>query len=151
MAEGKKFEKTRQLSDLFGIGVDKQYQTVSSVIKVPAGAGEAVTVAKHDLFGQPVKKVSGDWTFVLAGDEAAAEGLFYQGDPVDELAVGAATPRPCTIIVRGQGILKKRGWPANDIEGNALTPTNLEAPMLALRPPLVVVDDTGAETTEATL
>lgn len=151
MAEGQNFQKTRQLSDLFGIGVDKQYQTVSSKVTIPALAVGDLTVPQHDLFGQPVKLVTGDWTFVLAGDEAATEGLLYQGNGFVELAALEETPDENAILIRGPGIVKLLGFPAADIEGAAFTPANFEAALLALNPPIVTIDDSGAISEEAIL
>lgn len=134
---------------MFSGEINKQYQTVSAKVRNPSAG--AISVSRENLIGQPVKLVTGNWTFVLDGDEANAEAVVYQGEPITALAASGDTPTECTILVRGPIVLKKSGMVANDVEGDALNATTLATALLALSPPMVTVDDTSQVKDEASI
>ena len=135
------FTKERVKSDLFGRAPDKGYQCES--VNVRNITGGAVTVAKDQVFGQPVKYVTDHWEFVIAADLANTEAIVFEGPALDALADDGEVK--CTIIRRGPMVLKSAGWPANDIAGAAMTSATIETALAALSPPFIVAPDNSVQ------
>ena len=133
--------KDRVKSDLFGRAPDKGYQCESVNVRNTSGA--AVTVAKDQVFGQPVKWDTDHWEFVLATDEANATAIVFEGPALDELANNGEVK--CAILRRGPMVLKSGGWPAKDIAGTNLTTATIETQLAALSPPILVATDNSVQ------
>jgi hypothetical protein len=103
--------------------------------------GQAITsvgaIAAQNVIGQPVKLVTGNWTFVLALDEANAEGFVVQGPPCPAVGAGGTTPAQYTIVARGPAVCNEDKIPATDTAGTAMTAATLITAGNGLNPAIV--------------
>lgn len=85
--------------------------------------------------GQPVKRSSTKWVFVLAGDEANVDGLLLYQRPISgSKALLNATDfdEKVLVLVRGPALINADALPAEDVAGDALDQADLEAALLVL-------------------
>ena len=139
-------ELKKRQSDVFRSAIDKAYQVVSAKLKNNHTA--TISVTRENMIGMPVKKVGSDWLFLRDGDEGNVGGLVFPTNDfaaVSGLAANASTEHPFAIIVRGQAVINSDFLPDNDIEGNPFDKAALATALLAKNPPIVSIDDDGAQ------
>ena len=91
--------------------------------------GTAIDLA--DVCGMPVKKVTGKWRSVQAGDEANATGLLLLQGPL-ALANGATYGEKVTVLVRGPALVDKDKIRTTDSSGAAINVTTVMTALNAL-------------------
>lgn len=88
-----------------------------------------------DPIGQPVKRSSTKWIFVLAGDEANVDGLLIYQKPLSGnkvLVNGTDLDEKVLILVRGPALINADALPAEDVAGGTLDQADLETALEAL-------------------
>lgn len=113
--------KRRDPSDLIK---HEESQVVCRQSAILENNSATALTAAHDGLFQPVKLVAGKWNFVLATDEANAEGL-YIGDLNADLAAAADSEFPEAAINRGPAAINRDVIPTADIDATNFTMATL--------------------------
>jgi len=102
-----------------------------------------------EILGQPVKLNGTAMEFVLATDEANAEGIVYAKEKVT-LTTAATSTKEYAVITRGPALINEDELPAADVAGTSFTVATLVTAYLGMSGDIAVKssqDETETQTT----
>lgn len=121
------------LGDLIRAEWHRGYNYVEAVIK-NSGSSNLLDAR---LLGQPMKKISTVWNFVLTTDEANTTGIFAHDKPMPSVAATATTVDRYLILVRGPALINQDALPVLDVNAATLVPATIATALAALSPPII--------------
>jgi hypothetical protein len=133
-------------SDFVKWEADQRYTRVAGTITNKSGQAMEAGDLKP---GYPLNLNGTTWETLDDASEASADGFFVDGRVSPALAIDAATTLEYQILVRGPAIVNLDAVPA-PAEGGAYNLADLKTRMLALNPPIIVLREPTAETTQTT-
>ncbi len=121
------------LGDLVRAEWHRGYCFVEAVVK---NSGSANLLGTR-LLGQPMKKISTVWNFVLTTDEANTTGILFYDKPFPSLAAAATSVDRYLILVRGPALIDQDALPVLDVNAATLVPATIATALAALKPPII--------------
>ncbi len=131
--------------DLVKFETNQHYTRVSSVLtNAEVGALSAIS----DPIGYPVRYNSGDWELIVAGDEADADGVIVEGDPIEALDAAATTAGLYAILARGPAVIDADQIASADSEAATFTVADIVAALEALNAPIICKSEPTKSSTQ---